>query len=159
MYNGFEPFFGSDAKILILGSFPSVRSREQGFYYGHPQNRFWRVLASVFEDDLPSDIEKKKLFLKKHNIALWDTAQSCEITGSSDSSIKNVKPADLSIVLKNAPGIERIFLNGQTAAKLYKKHIAPIFPEIPATILPSTSPANARYSLASLCEAWKIIKS
>lgn len=147
-----EPIFDKNSKILILGSFPSVKSREEGFFYGHPQNRFWQVLARVFGVDKPETIEEKKEFLLKNNIAVWDVIKSCDITGSSDSSIKNVIPNDLRIILNNAR-IDKIFVNGKKAEQLYKKYIQPDINR-EAMCLPSTSPANAAWSLDKLIEEW-----
>lgn len=152
----FPPLYDENAQILILGSFPSVKSREQRFFYGHPQNRFWRVLAAVFNEEVPTAIEQKKAFLLKNNVALWDVIACCEIHGSSDSSIKNVVANDLSPILENAP-IRRIYVNGGTAKKMYDRHILPKIGR-EATLLPSTSPANAAWSVERLAEAWDIIK-
>ena len=116
------PFYDKDSTILILGSFPSVKSREQMFFYGHPQNRYWKVIASVFKDDVPSTIPAKKAFLKKHHIAMWDVIGSCDITGSSDSSIENVTANDLSVILGSSK-ITKIFVNGKTAEKYYDKSV------------------------------------
>lgn len=149
------PVFSENSKILILGSFPSVLSRETGFFYGHPQNRFWSVISHVFECELPKGIEEKKALLHSCNIALWDVIQSCDIKGSSDSSIKNVVPNDIKMIL-DVSDIGHIFANGQTAGRLYMKYIFPKT-SIPITVLPSTSPANAAYSLERLCRAWKKI--
>ena len=118
----FPPLYNSESRILILGSLPSVKSREQMFFYGHKQNRFWKVLAAVFEDTLPETIEEKKEFLLRHNIAIWDVIASCDIEGSSDSSIKNAVPNDFSFILKTAP-IRQIYTNGGTAYKLYHKYL------------------------------------
>ena len=115
------PVYDDRSKILILGSFPSVKSREGQFFYHHKQNRFWKVLAAVFEDTLPETIEEKKEFLLRHNIAIWDVIASCDIEGSSDSSIKNAVPNDFSFILKTAP-IRQIYTNGGTAYKLYHKY-------------------------------------
>ncbi len=142
---------------MILGSFPSVKSREQKFFYGHPQNRFWRVTAAVFQDSVPQTIEEKRAFLLRSHIALWDVIASCEITGSSDSSIRNVVPNDLTPILQGAP-IRQIFVNGGTAAKYYEKYQQPILQRT-AVRLPSTSPANAAWSLERLIDAWKIIRN
>ena len=120
-YHTIKPFYNKDSKILILGSFPSVKSREEGFYYAHPQNRFWRILSSVFEEE----IVDKKEFLKKHKIALFDVCASCEIKGSSDASIKEVVPNDIEEILKES-GIKQIILNGKTASKLYQKYMKDI---------------------------------
>ena len=151
----FEPVFNSESKILILGSFPSVKSRENNFYYGHPQNRFWKVLACILEKDVPQTIEEKKAFLLEHHIAVWDVIESCTIIGSSDSSIKDVVVNDFSKVLKNSE-METIYVNGGKAYELYHKY-AEKQTGIPAVKLPSTSPANAAWNLERLCEAWKVI--
>ncbi len=152
----FPPLFDANSKILILGSFPSVKSREQLFFYGHPQNRFWKVIASVFDQPVPETILHKRTFLIKNNIALWDVIGSCEIEGSADSTIKNVTPNNLSIILNNAP-IQKIFVNGKTAFKYYEKYTKPKINR-EAICLPSTSPANAAFSLDKLIDCWKIIK-
>ena len=117
-----EPVFNQNSKILILGSFPSVKSREQMFFYGHPQNRFWRVLAEVFGVNIPQTVDEKREFLLKNGIAVWDVIASCDIEGSSDSTIKNVIPNDIDMILKNAK-IEKIFVNGKTALKFYNKYL------------------------------------
>lgn len=153
----FPPLYNKDSRILILGSFPSVKSREQMFFYGHPQNRFWKVLSSVFECNEPETIEEKKQFLFKNRIALWDVIASCEITGSSDSSIDNVKVNDLSEILKEAD-IRQIFVNGKTAEKYFNKYIKPEINRN-AVCLPSTSPANAAWSVNRLIEKWEVLKS
>ena len=150
----FGPVYDDASRILILGSFPSVKSREQQFYYGHPQNRFWKVLAAVFEDTLPETIPQKKAFLLEHHIALWDVIASCEIEGSSDSSIRNVIPNDISRILRDAP-IRQIYTNGGTAFKLYEKYCLPLTRQ-KAIRLPSTSPANAAYSLERLILEWSV---
>lgn len=154
-----EPIYDKNSKILILGSFPSVKSREEGFFYGHPQNRFWKVLAEIFGNNLPdekiklSTIDEKKQFLLENNIAVWDVIKSCDIEGSSDSSIKNVVPNDLSIILEVAD-IEKIIVNGKKAEQLYKKYIYPQI-KIDAVCLPSTSPANAAWNFNRLLDAWR----
>jgi len=148
-----EPVFDSNCTRLILGSFPSVASRENMFFYGHPQNRFWRVLSAVLGCPLPQSVEEKKEMLLENNIALWDVAASCRITGSSDSSIKDVVPNDLGIILESAP-IERIFTNGGTAGRLYRRFCLKQT-GIEDICLPSTSPANARLSLDMLVAEWK----
>lgn len=151
----FPPLYDEKSEILILGSFPSVKSREEMFFYGHPQNRFWLVTAAVFEDAVPKTIPEKKAFLLKHHIALWDVISACEITGSSDSSIRNVQVNDLSAIFRKA-NIKCIYVNGKAAEKFYKryteKHIGR-----EAICLPSTSPANAAWSLEKLIMAWKRI--
>ena len=149
------PVFDRDSGILILGSFPSVKSRESGFFYGHPMNRYWKVVSAVFGEDCPATIPEKKDFLLRNHIAVWDVIHSCEITGSSDTSIKNVTVNDLSLIL-NAADIRQIFANGRTAEKLYRKYIMPVTGR-DCVALPSTSPANAAWSLQRLTEAWKII--
>ena len=151
-----KPVFDRNSKILILGSFPSVRSREEGFFYGHKQNRFWKVVSAVFEEEVPKTIPQKKAFLLRNHIALWDVIHSCDITGSSDSSIKNVVANDLSIILEHS-GIRKIFVNGKTAEKYYIKY-SEKDTHIKAICLPSTSPANAAFSVDRLAEAWKTIK-
>lgn len=148
-----DPVYDEHSRILILGSFPSVKSRETEFFYGHPQNRFWKVLAAVFQDDLPVTIPEKKEFLLRNHVAVWDVVASCEITGSSDASIRNVTANDLSRILDTAQ-IQTIYVNGKTAEKLYKKHIEPVC-GYKAVCLPSTSPANAAWSLERLVEAWQ----
>ena len=141
----FGPVYDSESRILILGSFPSVKSREISFYYGHPQNRFWKLLSLLFNEE----IKDKKTFLLKHHIALFDVIESCDIIGSSDTSIRNVKPNDLSLIINNSK-IETVYLNGSKAYELYKKYCADKY-DIDAIKLPSTSPANAAYSIEKLC--------
>ena len=155
MHHTFEPVYNSQSNVLILGTFPSVKSREQNFFYGNPQNRFWKVIAAITRSPLPITIEEKKAMLLRHGIAIWDVIQSCDITGSSDSSIKNVVPMDFSRILKSAK-IKQIYANGATAEKLYQKYCeASTGRNI--VKLPSTSPANAACSLEKLIDAWKII--
>ena len=148
----FSPVYDEHSKILILGSLPSVKSREAGFYYGHPQNRFWKVLAAVLSCPVSVSIQEKKEMLLEHRIALWDVIESCDIVGSSDSSIKNVVPADVGMLLEKA-AIDRIYANGKKAESLYRKYIFPKT-KMPVTALPSTSPANAARSLEKLAEMW-----
>lgn len=150
------PVFSKDAKVLILGSFPSVKSRETGFFYGHPQNRFWSVLSEILDCPTPETVEQKRNFLHTHSIALWDVIASCEIKGSSDSSIENAIPNDISEILNNA-NIKAIFTNGKTADRLYKKYIEKTS-GIKAVCLPSTSPANAAWSKDRLKTEWIKIK-
>lgn len=150
-----RPVYDENAEILILGSFPSVKSREANFFYGHPQNRFWKVLASVFETKVPGTIEEKRNFLLEHRVAVWDVIKSCDIEGSSDSSIKNVVANDLDEIL-NATDIKQIFVNGKTAEQYYKKYIEKEIGR-KAVCLPSTSPANAAWNVERLVEAWKQI--
>ena len=147
-----EPVFDKNSKILILGSFPSVKSREQEFFYGHPQNRFWKVISSITNDELPKTIEEKKALLLRNNIAVWDIIKTCDITGSSDSSITNVEPNDIYKILNNA-NIRAIYANGDKSYSLFKKY----FKALEVVKLPSTSPANAQYSLERLIEEWKVI--
>lgn len=151
----FEPAYDADSQILILGSFPSVKSREIGFYYGHPKNRFWKLLAALYETDEPVLVPEKKLFLKKYHIALWDVIESCDITGSSDSSIRNVKLNDINRILK-AADIQAVYANGKKAETLYRKYMEPLTGR-KIISLPSTSPANAAYSMERLMESWKQI--
>lgn len=151
----FPPLYDKDSKILVLGSFPSVKSREQLFFYGHPQNRFWKVTAAVFGDDVPKSIEDKKAFLHKNHIALWDVIASCDIEGSADSTIKNVVPNDLDAIIRNSK-VKRIFVNGKTAEKYYNKYTKDKLGRA-AVCLPSTSPANAAWSIERLVGAWRII--
>ncbi len=149
----FQPIYDEHSKLLILGSLPSVKSREQGFYYGHPRNRFWKVMAALFECPEPQTIEEKKVMLLEHRVAIWDVIDNCDICGSSDSSIRNVVPTDLSRVLQTAP-IQRIFANGRTAGQLYRKWTEPMTGR-EIIDLPSTSPANAAMSLERLIEVWR----
>ncbi|MBE6679842.1 MAG: DNA-deoxyinosine glycosylase [Ruminococcaceae bacterium] len=153
----FPPLWNKNSKILILGSFPSVKSREAMFFYGHPQNRFWKVVAAVFGDAVPCSIEEKRVFILKHNIALWDVIASCDIVGSSDASIKNAVANDISPILSGAD-IKQVFVNGKTAAALYEKHILKECNRTAIT-LPSTSPANAAWSLERLIAEWRKIKN
>lgn len=180
----FDPVFQKDSRILILGTFPSVKSREQHFYYGHPQNRFWKVLAVITGEPVPSSVSEKKHLLLSHGIALWDVILSCDIIGSSDSSIRNVVPADIPGLLRQT-SIQAVFGNGSKACELYKKYTAPMLAapsagsgsshslaglspdsgssHLPADLsryaaihkLPSTSPANAAWNLERLTNDWK----
>ena len=149
------PVYDKNSKILILGSFPSVKSREAGFFYGHPQNRFWKVIAAVFDDTVPETIDEKREFLIRNHIAVWDVIKSCKIEGSSDTSIRNVTPNDLKIIINNSD-VRKIYVNGKTAEKYYIKYIEREL-GIKAQCLPSTSPANAAWSLERLIEEWKCI--
>jgi hypoxanthine-DNA glycosylase len=149
------PVFDKDSKVLILGSFPSVRSREEGFFYGHPQNRFWKVTSQIFGEELPVTIDEKKAFLIRNHIALWDVIGSCEIDGSSDSSIRDVTVNDLSVILDVAD-IRAIFLNGKKAEQYYLKYLFPVLKR-DAVCLPSTSPANAAWNLEKLITVWGAI--
>jgi hypoxanthine-DNA glycosylase len=147
-----SPVWDGESRILILGSFPSVKSREQQFFYGHKQNRFWKVLAGLLDCPVPETIPEKRAMLLMHHIAVWDVIASCEITGSSDASIRDVVPNDLSEILSSAP-IEAIYTNGGKAYELYQNYIYPVN-GIMAQKLPSTSPANAGYSLERLMSEW-----
>ena len=149
------PVFDSNSRVLILGSFPSVKSREAGFFYGHPQNRFWRVLAAVTGDDPGQTPQSKTAFLLRNHIALWDVLASCDISGSADSSIKNAVPNDLTPILETAR-VAAVFTNGKTADRLYRKFQLEKT-GIPAQCLPSTSPANAQFSEAKLAAAWQAV--
>ncbi|MBQ2580989.1 MAG: DNA-deoxyinosine glycosylase [Ruminococcus sp.] len=151
----FEPVFDEHSRILILGSLPSVKSREQGFYYGHPQNRFWKVTAGVLGMPVPERLIEKEYFLHGAHIALWDVISECDIIGSSDASIRNVTSTDLGRVLGGCD-IKAIFANGKTAAKLFEKYQRPLVNREIIT-LPSTSPANAAFSLEKLIAGWQVI--
>ena len=151
----FPPVFDKDSEILILGSFPSVKSREQQFFYGHPQNRFWKVIAAITGYPVPKTIPQKRALLLANHIALWDVIASCKISGSADASITNVIPNDLSVILGKA-SIRNIFCNGNKSFELFQKHIVPVT-GCTAIRLPSTSPANASWTLEKLIRAWKII--
>ncbi len=153
----FEPVFDRGSRILVLGSLPSVLSRENRFYYGHPQNRFWRVLAAVFSEPVPETIEEKTALLLRNGVALWDAVAECDVVGSSDASIRNVQPTDLSRIF-DACGIEAVFANGRTAAKYYERYQKPLYGK-PVTTLPSTSPANAAWTLERLIDAWRVLQS
>ncbi len=148
----FDPIYNKDSKILILGSFPSVKSREIDFYYGHPQNRYWKVLAAVLGVQVPETPAEKRTMLLENNIAIWDVIHSCSIIGSSDSSIKDVIVNDFSEILENSQ-VKTIYVNGGKAYDLYRKY-AEKNTGIKAVKLPSTSPANAAWKLERLCEAW-----
>ena len=149
----FPPVVNEECRILILGSFPSGKSREDGFYYGHPQNRFWKMLAAICREEIPTDIPEKRTLLLRHHIALWDVIASCEIEGSSDASVRNAVPVDISLITNVAP-IERVICNGKLAAKLYHQHLEKLV-GLPAVAMPSTSPANASCSLEKLIQAWQ----
>lgn len=150
-----RPVYDENSKILILGSFPSVKSREANFFYGHPQNRFWKVLAAVFGTEVPETVDEKRAFLLEHGVAVWDVIKSCDIVGSSDSSIKNVVPNDLREIL-NSADIRQIFVNGKTAEQYYKKYIEKEIGR-KAICLPSTSPANAAWNVEKLVIEWRQI--
>lgn len=155
VYHEFPLEYHKNDTILILGSIPSPKSREEQFYYAHPQNRFWRILATVFNEDTPISINDKKDFLKRHHIALWDVIASCEIEKASDTSIKNVTPNDINIILNTCP-IQKIFTVGKVATKLYKKYCYPKT-KVESIYLPSTSPANCAMKEDILIEHFKQI--
>ena len=147
-----EPVYDRDSRILILGSFPSVKSREAAFFYHHPQNRFWKVLAGVCKEPIPDTIEEKKKFLHRNHIAVWDVIASCTISGSSDASIRDVVPNPIERILEEAD-IRQIFVNGKTAGKMFVKYQQEKLGR-DAIVLPSTSPANAAWTLDKLLDAW-----
>ncbi len=149
----FPPVYDQNSKILILGSFPSVKSREIQFFYGHPQNRFWKVIANVLDCKVPTTIDEKKCILLQNGVAVWDVIASCSIVGSSDTSIKDVVVNDFSKILSESK-VTSIYVNGTKAYELYHKY-AEKETGIKAVKLPSTSPANAAWNLDRLCKAWK----
>lgn len=155
VWHTLQPVYDSDSKILILGTMPSPKSREVGFYYGHPQNRFWKVLGGVLKTEFPADREGKTRLLHQYHIALWDVLERCSINGAQDASIKDGKPNDLSLILKSAP-IEVIFTTGTTAHRLYDRLLLPETGR-PAIGLPSTSPANCQCTLEHLIEEYRIL--
>ncbi len=150
------PVFDKDSRVLVLGSFPSVMSRKQEFFYGHPRNRFWRIIALICSEQTPNDINRKKQLLLSHGIAVWDVIKSCDIRGSSDTSITNVIPNDISVILESCD-IQMIFCNGTRSFELYERFIYPKT-KIKAVKLPSTSPANAAFNEKKLFDSWKILK-
>ena len=152
----FPPLYNTGSRILILGSFPSVKSREAQFFYGHPQNRFWKILSVLTEEEFPATIDAKRSLALRHGIALWDVIEECEIKGSSDSSIRSVIPTDIPSLLKEAP-IQQIYTNGNLATRLFEKYQEPVC-GCKAIGLPSTSPANAAWTLSKLIERWCVIK-
>ena len=155
VFHPFEPLYDENSSVLILGSFPSVKSREQQFFYGHPQNRFWKVIAALYHAEVPVTIPEKKELILGHGLALWDSIASCEITGSSDASIRAVRANDLNVILEYSP-IRGIYCNGKTSWQQYERLIRPQTGR-EAVCLPSTSPANARWTLPRLIEAWSVI--
>ena len=148
----FEPVFGPASRALILGSWPSPESWRQGFYYGHPRNRFWPLLAGLCGAQTPATVEEKRALILQNGLALWDVLERCTVTGASDASIKDPVPVDLAALLQQAP-VEAVFCNGATAFRLYEKLLRPVS-GIPAVRLPSTSPANAAFSMEKLAAAW-----
>lgn len=153
----FEPIWSETCRVLILGSMPSVQSRVRGFYYANPQNRFWRVMAALFDADVPDNDQGRRSLLLDHHVALWDVLAHCDIQGSADGSIRNPQAHDLSAILAGSP-IRQIYANGQTAAQLYARYVEPGTGR-PCIALPSTSPANGRFSLVNLIDAWQIIRN
>lgn len=152
----FGPVFDPNSRILILGSFPSVKSREAAFFYGHPQNRFWPLLSRILGCKIPSEMEARKAILLRHHIALWDTVEECDIIGSSDSSIRNIIPVDIMRIL-SAAEIREIYCNGNTSYNLFMKFLYPVCERSPVK-LPSTSPANAAWSEDRLYETWSTVR-
>lgn len=155
IFQEFQPIYNENSKILLLGSFPSEKSRQEGFYYGNKRNRFWKLLSILLHTDMPESIEEKIMLLLNNNIALWDVIYSCDIRGSSDSSIKNVSVADIKGLIDNT-NIKYIYTNGNTAKKLYDKYVLKDI-DIEAVLMPSTSPANAAFGLERLISYWKSI--
>ena len=151
---GLPPLYGAKAAVLILGSFPSPKSREQGFFYGHPQNRFWPLMASLTGEPVPdwADIEAKKRIILDHGLAVWDTIGACDIRGASDSSIRNVEPNDVAALIRRL-GVQAVFCNGAASGRVYARYAQPMT-GLPAAVLPSTSPANAAWSMEKLQAAW-----
>ena len=149
------PLYDSHSRVLLLGSIPSPKSREAGFYYAHPQNRFWRVLAAVLGEEIPQTVEEKRAMCLTHHVALWDTIARCDIAGASDLSIRNAEPNDIGKLVRESE-ITRLFATGGKSAELYRKLIEPQL-HIPIMQLPSTSPANAAWSLERLIEAYRVI--
>ena len=152
----FPPLFDEHSQVLILGSFPSVKSRDQKFYYGHPQNRFWKIMAALTGENVPETVPEKRQLALTHGIALWDVIDSCRIAGSSDSSIRDAVPTDLSVILDNCD-IKAIAANGALAGRLYRKYQQP-YTQMEAVILPSTSPANAAWPLERLLKEWASLR-
>lgn len=151
----FGPLYDAESTVLILGSLPSVKSREQNFFYGHPQNRFWPLLAALFGEAAPATVEEKRALALRHHVALWDTIYACDIVGSSDSSIRSVVPTDLRPILSGSK-VTRIFCNGATSGRYFHLYQAKTL-GMEAAVLPSTSPANAAWTMPRLLEAWKVI--
>lgn len=152
MQHPFLPIFDEHSRILILGSFPSARSREEGFYYGHPQNRFWKVISAVFDEGVPLTVDEKREFLLKNGIALWDVIASCDVEGSADSNIRQAIANDFSEIFARSR-IQQVYTNGKLAHRLYKTYVGD-----DAVYLPSTSPANAAWRLERLIDAWRVIR-
>lgn len=150
-----NPVYNLDSRILVLGTMPSPKSREVGFYYSHPRNRFWPVMAAVFGEEVPKNSEEKCSLLLRHNVALWDVLASCEIAGAQDISIRNAVPNPIEELLRSTQ-ITAVFTTGRKAYQLYQKHCYPKT-RIEAIPLPSTSPANAAVSFERLVEAYRVI--
>ncbi len=150
-----SPVFDGCSRVLVLGTMPSPKSRETGFYYGHPQNRFWKVMAALFDEPLPATNDEKRDLALRHGIALWDVLAECTIEGASDGTIADCVPNDIGSLLARAP-IEAVFCTGVKAAELYARHCEPQT-NMAATRLPSTSPANAARSLEQLIEEYRVI--
>ncbi len=153
----FEPVFDEKSKVLLLGTMPSPKSRENGFYYSHPQNRLWRVLAHILCEYAPESAEQKRAMLIKHGIAMWDVLKSCKIAGASDASIIDPVPNDIAMILRAAP-IRAVFATGMKAAQLYRRYVEHNT-RVPITALPSTSPANAAVGFDALVQAYAVIKA
>jgi len=151
----FGPLYDERSEILILGSLPSVKSREQLFFYGHPQNRFWPLLAALFGEPAPATIAEKRALALRHRVALWDTIYSCDIVGSGDSTIRNAVPTDLAPILAGSR-VSRIFCNGRTSGLYYHKYQEKALGR-EAVVLPSTSPANAAWTMDRLLAAWRVL--
>lgn len=153
-----EPLFDGRSRVLLLGTMPSPKSREYGFYYGHPRNRFWPVMARLWDEPAATTIAEKKALMLRHRLAVWDVLAGCEIVGASDASIKRPRPNDLARIIDAAP-IEAVVTCGSAATRYYERFDAPRWPELPHLALPSTSPANARMSLDALVEAYAPVKA
>ena len=151
----FGPLYDAHSRVLILGSLPSVRSREAMFFYGHPQNRFWPLIARLLGEAVPVSVDDKKALLLRRHVALWDTIYSCDIAGSGDASIRNAVPTDLRRVVAESE-ITAVFCNGQTSGRYYRQYHEPVL-GIPAVVLPSTSPANAAWTPDRLAQAWQAV--
>ena len=154
IFHELPKIYSKESKVLILGSFPSVKSRKVSYYYGNKMNRFWKVLSDIFKEEISDQNDLRTEFILRHNLALWDVIESCEIVGSSDSSINNVKVNDIKSISTNSK-LRLIVCNGNKAYDLYQKYVKDV--DIPVVKLPSTSPANAGWSLERLCEQYKVI--
>ncbi|BCD67880.1 DNA-deoxyinosine glycosylase [Nitratiruptor sp. YY09-18] len=152
----FEPIIDKNSKVLILGTFPSIKSCENSFYYGHPQNQFWKILASLFHEEIPHTIEEKREFLQRYNIALWDMVKRCKRENSLDTSLKNIEVNDIAALLQKYPNIEALFFTGKKAQELYEKNFSDL--TIPTFYLPSPSPAYRKMSLDEKMAKWSILK-